>query len=568
VPRKVIGLDIGTSAVRAAEFQVEHNPARLIGYGQIGLTPGSVVDGEIQDVHAVADALTKLWDQGGFSEKRVLAGAAGLRVITREIDLPYVPDDEVAAVVQFQAADILPFPLEQTVMTSRPIGEFIDPADGTQRRRVLIAAAHRQLIDAMIAAIEQAGLQPVGIDLVSSALIRSLGSPATGGYSEAVVSIGAGLTVIAIHQSRRPEFVRTIGTGGNALTSAIASSLDLPFADAEIVKRRLGYPDPQARAAETIAARARTELVAEIRNSLEFFSSQPNHPPLGRVILTGGSLQLVGLVEEISNTLPIPVAVGSPLSQVDTSHIPITPEEMSMIDPVAATVTGLAIPEEGAELAAFNLIPPEVIARTRQRVYQRNSLAVAIVIVLVLLGTGIWRVLQVHSAENHNAHLQAELTALKNQIPNYDPVVKVHNEVISQANKLVPLVEDEVQWIAVLGQLNSFTPPGLTVSDFSASLSTGSSSASSSTSARPLPKKDLKSFILGTGSVSVTGPSLNSAAKWLSAINSAPDFTNVEVSSVSGSKSSTGLPTYSFSSTFDITGNSHTLRALNFRYPT
>jgi hypothetical protein len=193
---------------------------------------------------------------------------------------------------------------------------------------------------------------------------------------------------------------------------------------------------------------------------------------------------------------------------------------------------------------------------------------VAIVIVLVLLGTGIWRVLQVHSAENHNAHLQAELTALKNQIPNYDPVVKVHNEVISQANKLVPLVEDEVQWIAVLGQLNSFTPPGLTVSDFSASLSTGSSSASSSTSARPLPKKDLKSFILGTGSVSVTGPSLNSAAKWLSAINSAPDFTNVEVSSVSGSKSSTGLPKYSFSSTFDITGNAHTLRALNFRYPT
>jgi type IV pilus assembly protein PilM len=279
VPRKVIGLDIGTSAVRAAEFQVEHNPVRLIGYGQIGLTPGSVVDGEIKDVHAVADALSKLWDQGGFSEKRVLAGAAGLRVITREIDLPYVPDDEVAAVVQFQAADILPFPLEQTVMTSRPIGEFIDPADGTQRRRILIAAAHRQLIDAMIEAIEQASLQPVGIDLVSSALIRPLGSPATGGYSEAVVSIGAGLTVIAIHQSRRPEFVRAIGTGGNALTSAIASSLDLPFADAEIVKRRLGYPDPQARAAETIAARARTELVAEIPNSLEFFSSQPTTPP-------------------------------------------------------------------------------------------------------------------------------------------------------------------------------------------------------------------------------------------------------------------------------------------------
>ena len=99
---------------------------------------------------------------------------------------------------------------------------------------MLVAAAHRDLVDGVVAAAEKAGLIVEGVDLVSSALVRALGDPSVAAERpEAIVSIGAGLTVVVVHQGGRPQFVRTIGTGGNAATAAVASALDLPLVDAE-----------------------------------------------------------------------------------------------------------------------------------------------------------------------------------------------------------------------------------------------------------------------------------------------------------------------------------------------
>ena len=107
-------------------------------------------------------------------------------------------------------------------------------SDGTRTRRVLVAAAHRDLVDGVVAAAEKAGLIVEGVDLVSSALVRALGDPSVAAERpEAIVSIGAGLTVVVVHQHGRPQFVRTIGTGGNAATAAVAGALDLPLVDAE-----------------------------------------------------------------------------------------------------------------------------------------------------------------------------------------------------------------------------------------------------------------------------------------------------------------------------------------------
>ncbi len=80
-----------------------------------------------------------------------------------------------------------------------------------------------------------------GVDLVSSALVRALVDPATMSDSpEAIVSVGAGLTVVVVHQHGRPQFVRTVGIGGNATTAAVASALDLPLADAEALEASTG----------------------------------------------------------------------------------------------------------------------------------------------------------------------------------------------------------------------------------------------------------------------------------------------------------------------------------------
>jgi type IV pilus assembly protein PilM len=155
--QQVVGLDIGTSAVRAAELEFGAGQPKLVAFGQVGLPPGAIIDGEVQDIPAVADAIRRLWHNGRFVSDSVVVGIAGLRVITRELDLPWVPDGEVESAVRFQSEEVIPFPVDKTILSTQLSGRQ-KADDGTVTRRVLVAAAHRELVDGVVSAVEQAGL--------------------------------------------------------------------------------------------------------------------------------------------------------------------------------------------------------------------------------------------------------------------------------------------------------------------------------------------------------------------------------------------------------------------------
>ena len=157
----VVGLDIGTSAVRAAELDISHSQPVLLTYGQVGLPPGSLVDGEIRDGSSVTEAIKKLWENGQFSGSTVIVGIAGLRAITREIDLPFVPDNEVDSAVRFQSEEVIPFPPDQTILSSQILADYTSP-EGDKMRRVLVAAAHTDLVNGVIDTVEKAGLTVIG----------------------------------------------------------------------------------------------------------------------------------------------------------------------------------------------------------------------------------------------------------------------------------------------------------------------------------------------------------------------------------------------------------------------
>ncbi len=87
--------------------------------------------------------------------------------------MPYVSDAELDSAVRLQALDIIPFPVEKTLISARPIEDLAGP-DGAPMRRVLLAAAHRDLVDPLLEAVEGAGLTALSVDLTSTAMIRSL----------------------------------------------------------------------------------------------------------------------------------------------------------------------------------------------------------------------------------------------------------------------------------------------------------------------------------------------------------------------------------------------------------
>ena len=296
--QRIVGLDIGTSAVRAVELTVADGVKPVLqAFGQVGLPHGAIIDGEVRDPNGVARALRRLWQEGGFREKRVHIGVAGLRAITRELDMPTIPPDELNDAVRFRADDVVPFPIERTAVSAKVIAQYTD-AEGAATLRVLVAAAHLDLVSSIVGAVEEAGLEPVAIDLNTAALVRAVASldGTWEGGPEAIVSVGAGLTLVVVHEGGTLQFVRTIDLGGESITRSIASALDLPEPDAEALKRRVASAAGMDPRAQSACAQAVSELVAEVQNSVRFFSSQPGRTPIGRLLVTGGGAQTAGFL--------------------------------------------------------------------------------------------------------------------------------------------------------------------------------------------------------------------------------------------------------------------------------
>ena len=453
-----VGLDIGTSAVRAAEIDVGHARPVLHTYGQVGLPPGSLVDGEIRDISAVTESIVKLWKNGQFSSNSVIVGIAGLRAITREIDLPFVPDDEVDSAVRFQSEEVIPFPPDQTILSSQVLADYTS-SEGDKMRRVLVAAAHVDLVNAVIDAVEKAGLTVEGVDLISSALVRAVGGQEASEQPEAIVSVGAGLTVVVVHQQGRPQFVRTIGSGGNATTAAVSAALDLPISDAEGVKRRIGESSAQIQAAERAAQSSMTELVGEIRNSIQYFASLPGRLPVSRVLVTGGGSELFGLLPMLEAQVRLPVLTVSPLTRLDTSRLDLSEEQAAEVGPVLATPIGLALPEPDKSVKKFNLIPPEVARRMRMKKVQERTLFASVAVLVVLVLFGGWKLYQVHNAQNTVDGLQQNIATLNAQVPKYDLVVAANDAYSAGESRRASVLNSAVDWPLALNNLISITPP-------------------------------------------------------------------------------------------------------------
>jgi type IV pilus assembly protein PilM len=426
-------------------------------------------------------------------------------------------------------------------------------------RRVLVAAAHIDLVNGVIDAAEKGGLTVEGVDLISSALVRVVGSQGASDQPEAIVSIGAGLTVVVVHQQGRPQFVRTIGSGGNATTAAVSAALGIPIADAEGVKRRIGEPIAQMQTAERASQASITELVNEIKNSIQYFASLPGRLPVSRVFVTGGGSNLHGLIPMLESEVRLPVLTVAPLDRVDTSKLDLSAEQAAQVGPVLATPIGLGLPEPDKAVKKFNLLPPEVANRIRMKRIQERTVVGAVAVLIVLLGFGGWKLYNVHKTQNQVAVLQANIASLNAQVPKFDLVVAANDAYSAGVNRRASVLSQAVDWPLALSNLISITPAGAKVDSFDgqtlvATPAAGSSGSSTSSagSASTGAATSTTSAAIGTIQLGVTGPgpSLTISEAWINAIAGSQLFANP----IQGSTTATGN-TIAFPFTISITPN-------------
>jgi type IV pilus assembly protein PilM len=318
---RVIGLDIGTTGVRAAEMEFGSggpggkNPGTLHRFGQVPLPLGAVRDGEVVEPEIVGQALRQMWAQQRFGSKNVVIGVGNQRVLVRELDLPWMPLVQLKGSLPFQVQQLLPMSTDEALLDYYPTSEFDGP-DGRMVQGMLVAA-QRDTVNSNVLAVEGAGLRPDMVDLNAFALLRSVVRGELAGQTVAIVDVGASVTNVIVASRGVPRLVRTLPSGGQNVTNAIASALGIAEVEAEAIKREVGIgytvgPDLAA-AAEAISGVTQT-LIESVRNTLVYY--QGNNPGAGieEVLLTGGGAQLPGFGQYLASASRLPVSLGDPLA--------------------------------------------------------------------------------------------------------------------------------------------------------------------------------------------------------------------------------------------------------------
>ena len=343
--RTAIGLDIGTSVVRAVELSFGRSGITLERFGQLVLPPDAVHDGQVVDGDAVAKALRKLWTATKLTHKQVVLGVANQRVIVRQLELPWLARGELAASLPFQVQDLLPMPVDQAVLDFFPVEELTD-SSGARTLKGLLVAAARETVLANVRAAELAGLSVQAVDLTPFAVLRSLGRQ-TGAEveTEALIDIGARVTNIVVHSGGVPRFVRILLVGGQDVTDAVAEQLKVPLAQAEMLKQqvsRSGFDEGLEDVVRTVAGTAQ-DFVTEIRGSLDYYAASNPTAPVERLVVTGGGSRLDGILDRLAAAMRLPATAGDPMASVRIGNTGLDDAQLQFVTPLAAVPVGLAL---------------------------------------------------------------------------------------------------------------------------------------------------------------------------------------------------------------------------------
>lgn len=350
--RTVVGLDIGTAGVRAAEVSggTGKTALTLHRFGQVALPPGAVIGGEVMDPDAVATALRQLWNSVKFSTRKVIIGVANQRVVVRQVDLPWMPEKELRKSLAFQVADVIPMALDEAIVDFHPLEEYTSE-DGARMVRVMLVAAVREMVSNCLQAVQRAKLEVALIDLTPFALLRGVVDTAGTSWEpevEGLVEVGASITNIVVHEAGMPRFVRILASGGNDITGAVGERMGVPFEDAEAVKQQLGLGvtdslNALAHPASGVIDSSVRAWVEEVRGSLDYYLAQPGARPLRRIVLSGGGARLDGLAARLSVAARLDVLPAHPLGGLRLGKTGLSDEQLAYVETQVAVPVGLAL---------------------------------------------------------------------------------------------------------------------------------------------------------------------------------------------------------------------------------
>lgn len=314
-----VGIDIGSHAIKLAQLSsVGNGKFNLVALGQTETPTAPTL---VELAAAKAEAIKKLFKDSRATSHQAIISLPESQVYTRVIEMPAMEEAEMAQAIHWQAEQYIPVPLADVVLKHQVLAQAGGSEGGKDKVSVLLIAAPNSILTDYTSILNHAGLETIGIETEILAVARSLVGSDPYSPTTLLVHLGAETTTLSILARGDLAFTQTISSGGSAIARAVAANLGLEINQAEEYKKSYGLDESKLEGKVVTAIKPIIELImAELKRVLAFYETRGTHEPVKRVVLSGGTALLPGLVQYFTQNLSIEVQIGNPFLAVNLSE--------------------------------------------------------------------------------------------------------------------------------------------------------------------------------------------------------------------------------------------------------
>jgi len=337
----LVGLDIGSSAIKAAEVIETKTENTLHNFGMLKIAPGIIEEGTIKDHDAVSAAIRELFSANNIKNKNVAISIGGYSVIVKKISVQTMTEDELQETIHFEAEQYIPFDISDVNLDFQILGEN---DQNPNQMNVLLVAAKKEMVSDYIHLIELAGLHTVILDIDSFALQNIFEfNYATEEESVALIDIGASKTSLNILKGYSSVFMRDVSLGCGQINQQIVSLADCSIEEAEEIKHSEQSAIISAEDLANIVSSVVSDWTTEIRRAIDFFYSTYPDDHISKIILSGGGANITEFRQLLSDEISTEVEIINPFDKFSIESSGLDSSYLEKIAPQAAICMGLAI---------------------------------------------------------------------------------------------------------------------------------------------------------------------------------------------------------------------------------
>lgn len=335
----VVGIDIGSHAVKVVEVSRKGDRATVSNYGIGYLPPDAIVDGEVMDSEIVVECIQDLLNERGISGKNVASAISGRSVIVKRIQMDQMSEEEAADAIYWEAEQHVPYGIDEISLDYQILGD----SEEEGKMDVLLVAAKRETVEMHTALLRDAGLTPYVVDVDSFAVQNSFEAnyECEEGERVLLLNVGSSVTNVNLLSNGAPLITRDLSVAGSAFADEVQRTLEVDREEALKIIQSDSEEDQEriAPILETVGQ----DLLLGIERSLSYLKGNSGASDVSRAILSGGGSCLAGLQSYLSTRLGIPVDIANPMKEIEYDPNLFSDMEVDRIGPSLMVALGLAL---------------------------------------------------------------------------------------------------------------------------------------------------------------------------------------------------------------------------------